>query len=183
MYEAQKTNTTKGDWIELVQKDFQLIEENFDEDILKNMSKYQYKKFVKDRIGKAAFKYLEGEKNKHSKIRDIKYKNLKIQSYILSDQLSNEDVCMLFALRSRMIKVKRNFSNQFGQNLSCTLGCRFEESQNHLLKCEYILNKMDDKDVLTDCEYSDLFGNIEEQVEIAKIFSEILKIREELLQL
>ena len=65
------------------------------------MSKYQYKKCVKDKIAKAAFKYLEGLKSKHSKIKDIKYKKLQIQAYILDEKL-------------RMIKVKGNFSKQFG---------------------------------------------------------------------
>ena len=51
------------------------------------MSKYQYKKCVKDKIAKAAFKYLEGLKSKHSKIKDIKYKKLQIQPYILDENL------------------------------------------------------------------------------------------------
>ena len=124
VYEAQKLKTTKGDWIELIRKDFELIEENFDEDMVKNMTKNKFKKFVKNKIGRAAFKYLENLKITHSKIRDIKYSKLEIQTYILSDELSNEEINTLFAVRSRMTPVKRNFSKKFGNNLSCTLHSR-----------------------------------------------------------
>ena len=41
---------------------------------------------------------------------------------------------------------------------------------------------MEDKFSLAELEYSDLFGTLTEQVQIAKAFSNILKIREELLE-
>ena len=104
------------------------------------------------------------------------------QPYILSDKFTNEDVKLLFSLRSRMTNVKRNFSTQFKQNLACSLGCANEKTQNHLLDCSHILNKMKDKSILAECEYSDLFKKIADQITITKIFSEIFKIRDNLLQ-
>ena len=79
-----------------------------------------------------------------------------------------------------MIKVKQNFSTQFNQNLLCILGCNEEETQQHLLDCKNILDRLNNKYILSECEYSDLFGNIKEQVQITKIFSEILQIRKEI---
>ena len=55
-----------------------------------------------------------------------------------------------------------------------------EENQHHLLDCKYILDRLKDKYILSECEYSDLFGNIKEQIQITKIFSEILQIRKEI---
>ena len=57
--------TTRGDWIELIKNDFELIGETFDEVKFKSMSKYQIKKFIKNKISQAAFKYLETLKNSH----------------------------------------------------------------------------------------------------------------------
>ena len=182
VYEAQKLKTTKGDWVELVQKDFELIGEPFDEEKFTKMSKYQCKKFVKERTAKAAFNYLENLKSTHSKIKQIRYKKLSPQSYILSDKLSNEDVIMLFGLRSRMTQVKRNFPTKYKDNLECMLGCTVEETQSHLLDCSYILDKMEDKSILAECEYSDLFKNDDDQIKITKIFSEIIKIRDTILE-
>ena len=42
---------------------------------------------------------------------------------------------------------------------------------------------MEDKSILAEIEYCDLFGNVEQQVVITKIFSNIFKIREDLLQI
>ena len=39
VFEAQKIKTTKGDWIENIKNDFELIEETYDENKFKKMSK------------------------------------------------------------------------------------------------------------------------------------------------
>ena len=129
----------------------------------------------------ATFKYLENIKETHSKIKHIKYKKLQIQPYLLSETFSNDEVKLLFSLRSRMTNVKSNFSFKFKQNLQCTFGCIVEESQNHLLDCEPLINKLEDKSELAEMEYSDLFDDIQQQLQITKMFRKIFKIREDLL--
>ena len=57
VYEAQKTKTTKGDWIELVKDDLDLIGEALDEEKFNSMIDYQFKKFVRMKIDQAAFNY------------------------------------------------------------------------------------------------------------------------------
>ena len=183
VFEAQKVETTKGDWIELVKQDCETIEEEYNETFFTSMSRNKFKKYVKRKIEKAAFKYLEKIKNKHSKVKHIKYKKLEIQPYILCEELNNEEVNTLFALRSRMTRVKMNFSNQYKNNLFCTLGCNRSEDQQHLLECEHILDRLEDKYSLAEIEYSDIFGTIQDQVPITKIFSKILKIRKDLMEI
>ena len=68
-----------------------------------------------------------------------------------------------------MVRVKRNFSNQYKQNLSCKFGCIEDDSQEHLLDCKFLINKLEDKFALAEIEYDDIFGNMKQQVEIAKI--------------
>ena len=181
VYEAQKISYTKGDWIELVRKDFELIDEEFNEELINNMSNFKFKKYVKDKVQKAAFMYLQDKKITHSKIKDIEYKKLELQPYLLCENLANEEINTLFALRSKMVSVKKNFSRQFEYNLLCKLGCNSEDIQEHLLDCMYIIDKLDDKTILAEAEHLDIFGNVSQQCDIVKIYCEILKIRESLL--
>ena len=182
VYEAQKKNPTKGDWIQLVMNDLDLIGEQLDEERIRSMSKNKFKRHVKKKIENAAFEYLEGLKNQHSKVKDIKYMRLETQPYILSENFTNVDICTLFALRSRMTNVKKNFSNQFRNNLLCKLGCSDMDNQEHLLECRIIQEKLEDKFKLAESEYSDLFGTVKQQCEIIRIFSEILEVREALIE-
>jgi hypothetical protein len=182
VYEIQKVETSKGDWIELIRDDFELIGETFDENIIKSMNKHKFKKFVRMKIEKAAFNYLEQIKLTHSKVKHIKYDKLKAQPYIQSDEFNDDQICELFALRSRMVGVKGNFSGLYRNNLKCSFGCNENETQEHLLDCNFLVNKLEDKSILAESEYSDLFGNINQQVEITKCYSEILEIRERFIE-
>ena len=80
-----------------------------------------------------------------------------------------------------MVSVKKNFSRQYEYNLLCKLGCNSEDTQEHLLDCMYIIDKLDDKTILAEAEHLDIFGNVSQQCDIVKIYCEILKIRESLL--
>ena len=133
------------------------------------MSKYQVKKFIKSKIRASAFSYLETLKKSHSKVKFIVYKKLETQPYILSELFSNEEVKLLFSLRSRMTKVKTNFSSNIS-NILCRLGCSVEENQQHLIECDFILNKLEDKTILAEIEYCDIFKTTKQQVEITKIY-------------
>ena len=46
LYEKQKEHTNKGDWFELLQKDFKFIHEEMDEEKIKGMKKENYKKYM-----------------------------------------------------------------------------------------------------------------------------------------
>lgn len=58
----KKTDPTRGDWYELLKKDFQFIGKNTNEEEIKTFSKVEYKKVVKAAIEKAALKYFLEEK-------------------------------------------------------------------------------------------------------------------------
>ena len=118
----------------------------------------------------------------HSQIKNIVYDDLEIQPYIFAKDLSYNQICDLFKIRSRMVKIKRNFPNQYKQDLLCVFGCKEEETQEHLLNCEPIIDVLEDKNALAECEYSDLFENTKEQLQTVKVFSEILRIRNKLLE-
>ena len=78
IYKAQANNPTSGDFVELVNSDFQMIDVEYDERKITNMSRDAYKRFVKDKIKMAALKYLRKLQEKDSKISDISYMELKV---------------------------------------------------------------------------------------------------------
>ena len=68
IFATQCKNPLEGDFIKLIEADFKLINETFDKNLIKSMTKRQFKIWVKFRIEKAAFNYLIQEKEKQSKI-------------------------------------------------------------------------------------------------------------------
>ena len=112
-------------------------------------------------------------------MRSIRYSKLASQGYINSELFSNEEIDTLFALRSKMIRVKNNFYNG-NSNTLCSYGCIQVESSEHLMECKYLTDKMNDSSVLAEASYSDIYGSIEEQKQIAVIYTGLNKIRENL---
>ena len=69
VYEAQKADPLPGDFIELLKEDKESIGIELTENEIQMMSKMKFKKYVKEKIERAAFRYLLDRKQKHSKMR------------------------------------------------------------------------------------------------------------------
>ena len=183
VFQSQAEKPTKGDWFHTITEDFMMIKEDmaeYDMDSIRNMQFNAYKKFIKKKIQEAAFNYLEAEKSSRSKVMNIKYKKLATQKYIKSNQFTNQEVYLLSRLRSRNIAVKDNFSGMYPDTL-CSLGCLETESQQHLLECKPLVEKSNLKSVIGSMQYSDIFGPEKRQKIAVLVYSELLKVREEIL--
>ena len=82
VFSAQKQNPSKGYFINLVKADFwfigvTLVEENFFK-----MKQAQFKIFNHNKIYLAAFEEFQALQIQHSKVCDIPYKVLSIQTYL-----------------------------------------------------------------------------------------------------
>ena len=153
---------------------FKYIKEDIKETEAKEKTKYEYKKLIKKKVREQVFLGLKLVKESHSKVREIQYSKFQIQEYMMTPQLTNQEVANLFSLRTRTY---RNVSNNFGQNNNCSLGCSKIDSQEHWILCsKTVSNKQ------TQVQYSDLYGNLEKQVSIVKLFSKLEEEREELTQ-
>ena len=82
IYNKQKEDSVKGDWVRLVKKDYLFIEEEMNDENIKTMTKNQFKSWVKKRVEKAAFSSYIKEKNMLSKIKGIEYSKLEAQKYL-----------------------------------------------------------------------------------------------------
>ena len=179
IYETQKENPSKGDFSELVNSDLKYLSDHLTESYIKSRSSAALKTEIKTLIRKKALEYLSKKQSEHSKIRSIKYSQLEAQSYIVSPLFTNEEVSVLYALRSRMIRTKVNFPSNH-QSLACTLCQSHIDDQQHILHCKVIATQFASKYASRNsCTYSDIFSeNVHKQKEIAHLFVKLLKIRE-----
>ena len=61
---------------------------------------------VKDKTEKAAFKYLEGEKQKQTKIAKIEHEKLQIQGYFIDGNCNTKLAKLIFKARSKTLDIK-----------------------------------------------------------------------------
>ena len=81
-----------------------MIGQIYDENILAGYNKSQFKVVIQKLLNEEYFEYLKSLQLKHKKIKDIVYKEYKIQPYISDSKLSNKMKSVLFAMRSSMTR-------------------------------------------------------------------------------
>ena len=82
VYNAQRDDPVKGDWVNILKEDFKYISEEVNEEDAKSTSKFEYKKNIKNKIRQKVFEDLKQVKETHRKVRNIKYESFEIQEYI-----------------------------------------------------------------------------------------------------
>ena len=92
VYECQKKNPTKGDWVEMVKSDFSNVGMTMDETLIKSESKYVYKNRLKKHMHSYMLKELIKQQQEHTKIKQICYKGLETQKYLKTHMLNNHEV-------------------------------------------------------------------------------------------
>ena len=180
-FKAQPENPVKGDWCKLVNSDLKEINLRLSLEEIKELSLESFRTEVKKAVQKEAFKWLIDEKNKKSKVNDLKYEKLEIQNYLGSKQLNTTEKKLLFQLRTRMIDVKTNFRNMYSDTV-CPVCEKNEDEQKHVLECEILLSNI--SDITTQkVEYEDIFRcDMSKQTNILKIFQNLWKKRKKLMK-
>ncbi len=79
VYEAQKKEPLRRDFIKLIEENAQLIIYVIDEEKIRNISKYEPPKEINQKIRTAAFKHLQTLQVSQSKLKNIKFYTLKLQ--------------------------------------------------------------------------------------------------------
>jgi len=165
-----------------------MINEFFDETKITMMSKYEYKRFIKQRVKEAVFKNLLTKKDAHTKISDIKYTEFSKLGYINSTLFTNSEVSLLLALRTHTVKgIKRNTPSLYRASMGCPLQCQepeVQDRQEHLQLCPVLLAHLssEDEETARRVPYSHIYGSVLEQKEAVIILSTLLDTRERLLQ-
>ena len=178
VYEAQKENIKKGDFVQLIEEDAKLIDMNINETEIRGMTKYEFKKIVKEKVYNAAFRYLKTLQQTHTKIKHIKYDHLKMQPYMQDKDMDADDISLLFALRTKCVRgIRTDFSGMF-PNTRCPLCSTHEDSLSALLMCE------DLKHIPRNgYKYSDVFSCSVQEQRLAMVqHRSLIKERERILE-
>ena len=143
---ARWKNPVRGDWTERVKSDLKDLGLDMELEQIREMKKEKFKSLVRKACRKSAFNYLISKKDSHSKMRDLSYTDLSIQSYLTSDKIHPSKAKTLFLSRTRMLKVNNNFK-QSHADLNCPLcsgeennGIKFLDDQHHLLLPSQVKN-------------------------------------------
>ena len=104
VFEAQVKNRTKKDWISTVLTDMEQLGENSTFADIQQMSKGEWKTMIKRSIEDKAFQNLMTRKQTHSKVKELTYEKLEMQSYFLlkKSDCSKEDIQLIFKIRSHI---------------------------------------------------------------------------------
>jgi hypothetical protein len=179
VFNAQRDFPTEGSWISEVQGVLQSCEISFTEEEIKKMSQFKFKKIVKEKIQVKVLVYLVKLQNKHTKSENL-HLDSKMQKYLRSDELTLSQKKLLFLLRSKMLKIKANFSAFHKNDLTCSLCMepRSEESETHLLSCPTLKQDKVLSEEMNLVKYKDVFGETNEQKKVCQVFTKIMAVYE-----
>ena len=108
----QKLDHNKGDWFESIQQDrseFDIVETDQE---ISGMSQEKFRNLIEKKIQMGAIKYLKVLAAKHSKSEKLVTDKFEKKAYFPDRNFSKEDVQLLFALKTKIIDCKSNFSQQ-----------------------------------------------------------------------
>ena len=149
------------------------------------MTKQEFKKFVKQKARENTFNNLNEIKEGHKKVKDIVNNNLnKPQAYITSSLLDNKEKALLFNLRSKSVnEYKENFTHKYN-NTNCPMCDLQVDSQEHALACHKVTQHLNSEHLesLKSVTYSDIYSSPDSQVQVTRIFQQLINIRQKLLK-
>ena len=179
--QSQLISPLKGDWILEIKKNLEEYNVGCTIEEIKKVSESSFKKKVEKAVRMKAFKDLIKVKNSHNKVKEIVYKEFKLQEYLKPNSFSNFEAKFAFHARCRMLKVKKNYKQSYKQLFCPICSKNSEDTQQHLLECESLVNP----NILTVKvpEYNHLFSdNLDEQVSIVRMLKENFGKRRKLLE-
>ena len=179
VYLCQKKNPLPGDWCHLISEDFEKINMHISDEIIVQMDEADYKKLIKRNVYETAFNELQQLKESHSKVRDNWYQDLKhTQPYFINRRLSNKQMSIMFALRSKTIRnIRANFPKMYSSIL-CPLCKACEDTQEHVLLCSVLQNILP---LANHIQYEHMRGTTDQQTNFLRVYEGYLAIRDELL--
>ena len=177
---ATVENPTKNDFVKICIEYMDVFDIKMSFKDVEKMSTSSFKKLVKEKTRNAAFNFLSKEKEKQTKIANIKYDGLEIQEYLASGLYNVKFSRLIFKARSKTLDIKSQRRWQYDDTLC--VGCKQkEESGQELLTCEKL--NYENSVAKEQINYDDLFSNeINKLVKVAKLIENGLKKRKQILE-
>ena len=150
-FKTQWDFPARGDWVIQCKQDLNdfNLPEQFD--FYKGKSQEAFKVLIDKKCKEFAFDKFCNLKVSHSKLDNLNYYELKLQTYLRLSELSVEESKALLLWRLRMAQFARNFGEK---GKLCPLCLEHEDTQENSFKCKEIR-----KHVKLEEKYSDIFRN------------------------
>ena len=174
VFKTQWRFPTKDDWTTQVQEDLKDFEIDLSLEEMKSKSKNSFKRLVKIKAKEYALDNLLNLKEKHKKMENLDYTELKLQNYLKDSEIPPNEARNLYRFRTRAANFKENCKNSY-LSTACPLCFVQPDTQVHSVKCTVVNEK-----VKVEGNYNDIF---DEKIpsEISKTLLRIMQLRENLL--
>ena len=183
VFQIQRDLPTAKSWVSSVQSELKMYNINYTFDEIAGFTKSQFKQLVSRKMKQASEKYLSNLKQSHSKTQNLVL-GTKIQNYLTSNTLSFKEKQTLYKLRCRMENVKNNYRSMYKDDLKCIF-CESPnsiDSFNHYLEtCQFFKQSTIFQSKIIQVKYVDLFGDLDAQVRIVRLWLQIEEKRKEML--
>ena len=126
---------------------------------------------VKKRVLDKTFVDLLGKKEKHKKMKNLKYTKLEMQGYFKKEDISPSQARIIFKFRTRMAKFSENFKGG-KPTKQCPVCTSSTDNQSHSFRCPVIVDNLKISGSLEDV-YEETIPN-----ETAITLENIIKFRE-----
>ena len=140
-FTTQWNSPSKGDWTEQIKEDLNDFKIPCSFDFITSKSDEAFKTLVKKCAKIYTMEHLQKQKLKHSKMDNLSYSDLKMQSYFTGDQISTSEKKMLFRVRTRMEKFGDNYRGG-KEYVMCPLCKLHLDNQDLCLQCPEVVKEI-----------------------------------------
>ena len=184
IFDATCQNPVKNDFVQTCKKYLDILKIDLSFEDIKNLSKWKFKKLVKEKTREAAFEFLIKEQNKPGrngkvpKISCIKYEKLELQEYLHEENKNTKISQFIFKARCKTLEIKTHKKWKFEDKI-CT-GCKLrEETGDEVLSCEGFGETLLENQPKYEWFYS---NEVQKMIDCAKVMIQKLKKREKLIE-
>ena len=173
VYDTLKKDSRNEDFVALVESDKKALQIEITDEDITSVSKYSWKKYLKEKTKDAAFVYLMQENSSKEKTKHIQFDHLQMSQY-LWDNESRELSQTIFKIRSQTLDIKEWQPWKYHDNL-CVKCETYSETMEHFVNCKAYGHE-------TENSWKDIFeDNVSRQKEIGRFVKNRHKIRQEIL--
>ena len=174
-FTTQWNSPSKGDWTELVQKDLEDFNIPCSFNFILSKSKEASKNLVKRKTKEYAIKVLRKKQDTHSKMKNMNYEEIKIQKYLIREDISYEQKKIVFKFRTQMAIFGENYRGGRVEVI-CPLCETHLDKQELSYECPTIK-----KEVAITGSFSDIYSE-EIELNTVETIKKITEVRKEMLQ-
>ena len=173
-FQAQWRNPVRNDWTIQIKEDLEMFGMSANLESIASLKKEKFKAIIKEKARDIAFKRLLRKKELHSKMKNLRYTELKVQAYLVDGKLTVNQALEAFKSRVRMTLYWDNFKGwKLEQTCPVCKDSSQVDTQSHSFNCGVISQNIQIKG-----EYADLF-NSKLSIDLVKTVVNIEKFRKQ----